>query len=61
MKMEQIAKGTTWAFRADNLDETYQTLSSRGVKFQGPPKQLHWERQAMFEDSCGNQYALMGK
>ena len=61
MKMEQIGKGTTWVFRTDNLDESYQTLSARGVKFQGPPKALPWGRQAMFEDLYGNQYALMGK
>ena len=61
MKMEQIGKGTTWVFRADNLDETYQTLSARGVKFQSPPKALPWGRQCVFEDLYGNQYALMGK
>jgi catechol 2,3-dioxygenase-like lactoylglutathione lyase family enzyme len=40
LKMEQIGKGTTWVFRADNLDETYQTLSARGVKFLSPPQKL---------------------
>jgi len=61
MKMEEIGKGTTWVFRADNLDETYQTLIARGVRFLGPPRALPWGRQAMFEDLYGNQYALMGK
>ena len=61
MRMEQIGKGTTWVFRADNLDETYETLSARGVKFHGPPKALPWGRQATFEDLYGNRYALMGK
>jgi predicted enzyme related to lactoylglutathione lyase len=61
MKMEQIGKGTTWVFRADNLDETFHILSDRGVKFLGPPKALPWGRQAIFEDLYGNQYALMGK
>jgi predicted enzyme related to lactoylglutathione lyase len=61
MKMEQIGKGTTWVFRADNLDETFQILSDRGVKFLSPPKPLPWGRQAMFEDLYGNQYALMVK
>jgi len=60
-KIEQIGKGTTWVFRADNLDETFQILGDRGVKFLGPPKALPWGRQAMFEDVYGNQYALMGK
>jgi predicted enzyme related to lactoylglutathione lyase len=60
-KLEQIGKGTTWVFRADNLDETYQTLEARGVKFLSPPKALPRGRQAIFEDLYGNQYALMGK
>ena len=60
LKMEQIGKGTTWVFRADNLDETYQTLSARGVKFLSPPKSQPWGKQAIFEDLYGNQYALMG-
>jgi hypothetical protein len=46
VKMEQIGKGTTWVFRADNLDETFQVLSDRGVKFVSPPKPLPWGRQA---------------
>jgi len=61
MKMEQIGKGTTWVFRADNLDETHQALSLRGVKFLSPPKAVPWGRQAIFEDLYGNQYALTGK
>jgi predicted enzyme related to lactoylglutathione lyase len=61
MKMEQVGKGTTWVFHAENLDETYATLQERGVKFAGPPQALPWGRQAMFEDLYGNQYALMGK
>jgi predicted enzyme related to lactoylglutathione lyase len=61
MKMEQIGKGTTWVFRADNLDESYQILTERGVKFLSPPAKLPWGRQAIFEDLYGNQYALMGK
>lgn len=61
LNMEQIGKGTTWVFHADNLDETYQVLSSRGVKFLDAPKALPWGRQAIFEDLYGNRYALMGK
>lgn len=61
MKTEQIGKGTIWVFRADNLDETYQTLSERGVKFLGPPTKVPWGRQAIFEDLYGNQYVLMGR
>jgi len=51
--MEQIGKGTTWVFRADNLDETYQTLSARGIKFLSPPKAVPWGREAIFENFYG--------
>jgi predicted enzyme related to lactoylglutathione lyase len=61
LKIDQIGKGTTWVFRADNLDETYQTLSARGVKFLSPPMAVPWGKQAIFEDLYGNQYALMGR
>jgi predicted enzyme related to lactoylglutathione lyase len=61
IKTEQIGKGTTWVFHADNLDETFQVLSGRGVKFLSPPKAMPWGKQAIFEDLYGNQYALMGK
>jgi predicted enzyme related to lactoylglutathione lyase len=57
----QIGRGTTWVFRADNLDETYETLKVKGVKFASPPTALPWGRQAIFEDLYGNRYALMGK
>jgi predicted enzyme related to lactoylglutathione lyase len=60
MKVEQIGLGTTWVFRADNLDETYQILSRRGVKFLSPPTAQPWGKQAIFEDLYGNHYALMG-
>jgi catechol 2,3-dioxygenase-like lactoylglutathione lyase family enzyme len=59
-KMEQIGKGTTWVFRADKLEETYQTLGARGVNFLSPPTAQPWGKQAIFEDLYGNQYALMG-
>jgi len=60
-KIEQIGKGTTWVFRADDLDATYESLKAKNVKFLSPPSALPWGRQAIFEDLYGNQYALMGK
>lgn len=57
----QIGKGTTWVFRADDLDATYESLKGKNVKFVSPPAALPWGRQAIFEDLYGNQYALMGK
>jgi len=57
----QIGKGTTWVFRADDLDATYESLKGKNVKFVSPLTALPWGRQAIFEDLYGNQYALMGK
>jgi len=57
----QIGKGTTWVFRADDLDATYETLCAKKVKFISAPMALPWGRQAIFEDLYGNRYALMGK
>lgn len=59
--MDQIGKGTTWVFRADDLNATYETLKSKGVKFDSPPTRQAWGNRAMFEDPYGNRYALMGK
>jgi len=59
-KMGQVGKGTTWVFRVDNLDETWETLSARGVRLVSPPAKMPWGRQAIFEDLYGNRYALMG-
>jgi uncharacterized glyoxalase superfamily protein PhnB len=59
--MDQIGKGTTWVFRADDLNATYETLKSKGVRFDSPPTRQAWGNQAMFEDPYGNRYALMGQ
>jgi predicted enzyme related to lactoylglutathione lyase len=60
-RTEQIGKGTTWVFRADDLDGTYRELVDRGVRFEGPPAAMPWGRQAIFQDLYGNRYSLMGK
>jgi predicted enzyme related to lactoylglutathione lyase len=60
-KRAQIGKGTTWVFRADDLDSTYESLKSKGIEFVSPPTAVPWGRQAVFNDLYGNRYALMGK
>lgn len=60
-RTEQVGRGTTWVFRANDLDATYQALVERGVKFEGPPAAMPWGRQAIFQDLYGNHYSLMGK
>ncbi|MFQ5668752.1 MAG: VOC family protein, partial [Candidatus Binatia bacterium] len=57
---EQIGHGTTWVFRADDLEATYASLKEKGVSFISPPVKQPWSDQAIFEDPYGNRYALMG-
>lgn len=46
------------AFACDNVDQTYQELSSRGVEFLKPPKKEPWGTFAIFQDPDGNQFVL---
>lgn len=39
-RAEQIGKGTTWVFRADDLDATYRMLVERGVKFEASSRDV---------------------
>jgi predicted enzyme related to lactoylglutathione lyase len=45
-------------FRCDDLTETYQELSARGVGFPQPPVQQPFGSWSMFEDGEGNRFAL---
>ena len=56
----QIGHGTTWVFRADDLEATYASLKEKGVNFVSPPVKQPWGHQAIFQDPYGNRYALMG-
>jgi len=57
--MDHIGKAPSWAFGTDNCQETYETLSARGVKFQGPPVEQPWGIQAVFEDLYGNKFSIV--
>jgi predicted enzyme related to lactoylglutathione lyase len=45
-------------FNADDIQQTYQELASRGVAFAAPPARLPFGWWAMFEDHEGTRYAL---
>jgi predicted enzyme related to lactoylglutathione lyase len=49
------------AFLTDDMEKTYQTLTSRGVEFQQPPKKESWGTSAVFKDMDGNTFALSSK
>lgn len=46
---------------ADDVEETYDMLMERGVRFTGPPERMPWGDQATwFEDPDGNRFFLVG-
>lgn len=56
---ERIGQNPTWVLATDDCKKTYQLYSSRGVKFNEPPKEMPWGTQAVFKDLYGNSYALV--
>ncbi len=47
-------------FQCDDVDSTYEAMSSHGVTFRDRPKDLPWGKFAIFEDPEGNCYGLRG-
>lgn len=41
-------------FVADNVQSTYEELTSKGIEFTQPPKKEPWGEHATFKDSEGN-------
>ncbi len=56
---ERIGQGTTWVLGTDDCQKTYEEFSARGVKFTGPPREVPWAVQAVFQDLYGNSFALV--
>jgi predicted enzyme related to lactoylglutathione lyase len=56
---ERIGQNPTWVLATDDCRKTYELYSSRGVKFNEPPKDMPWGTQAVFKDLYGNSYALV--
>lgn len=57
--LDRVGQGTMWVFHTEDCRKEYETLSSRGVKFMGPPEEVPWGVQAIFEDLYGNQFLLL--
>ena len=57
--MEHVGRAPAWAFATDNCQETYETLSARGVKFTSLPKEKPYGIEAVFEDLYGNPFAIV--
>lgn len=49
---------TGLSFLCDDVEQTYDQLSARGVEFLQPPKTESWGTSAVFKDPDGNQFVL---
>jgi predicted enzyme related to lactoylglutathione lyase len=55
---DRIGTFSNIVFDCDDIQQTYQELSSRGVEFAEPPSQQPWGWWATFKDPDGNTYGL---
>jgi lactoylglutathione lyase len=45
-------------FNCDDIQQTHEELTARGVRFPAPPTKMHFGWWALFEDNDGTRYAL---
>lgn len=55
---EQEPTFTGYIFDTDNMHETYETLSARGVNFTKAPSIEPWGQWAQFRDPDGNEFGI---
>jgi len=48
-------------FMADDVEQTYEQLSGKGVTFSQKPQKAPWGSYAVFEDPDGNQFVLSSR
>jgi len=49
------------AMACDNVEQTYQEMSARGVEFTATPQKAPWGTFAMFKDPDGNVFVLSSR
>jgi predicted enzyme related to lactoylglutathione lyase len=49
------------SFACDDVRKSYEELKSKGVEFQGEPKEEPWGTFVIFKDSEGNSFVLGSK
>jgi uncharacterized glyoxalase superfamily protein PhnB len=54
-----VGKNATWVVDTRDCRKTYEELKSRGVKFKQDPQDRPYGIEAVFQDLCGNTYALV--
>jgi lactoylglutathione lyase len=47
-------------FRCEDIQSTFETMSSKGVKFTENPNTMSWGTYAIFEDPDGNEFLIKG-
>ncbi len=55
---DRIGSFTGISFLADDVQQTYNQLTAKGVEFVAPPKTEAWGTSAIFKDPDGNQFVL---
>ena len=58
---DRIGTFQSISFWTNNVQKTYDELTSRGVEFVGPPQTADWGTAAIFKDPDGNQFVLGSK
>ena len=58
---DRIGTFQSISFFTNNVQKTYDELSSRGVEFTGPPATADWGSSAIFKDPDGNSFVLGSK
>jgi uncharacterized glyoxalase superfamily protein PhnB len=56
---ENVGKNATCVVDTLDCRKTYEELKGRGVKFKQEPQQRPYGIEALFQDLCGNPYALV--
>jgi catechol 2,3-dioxygenase-like lactoylglutathione lyase family enzyme len=54
----RIGQFSNLIFECDDVQKTYEDLSSKGVEFPTKPEKQFWGWWAMFQDNEGNSYGL---
>ena len=49
------------ALACDNVEQTYQELTAKGVEFTAPPQKQPWGTFAIFKDPDGNSFVLSSR
>ncbi len=57
-QQDRIGTFSNVLFECDDVQQTYQELTAKGVEFPDPPRQEFWGWWAMFKDPDGNLYGL---